>query len=99
MDIKEKIEEVVKKVTSDKDLIDDFKKNPVKTVEKVAGVDLPDDAVEKVVDAIKAKISVDDVKDKVSDALGSLKKLFQYISARLVYLERATVFVFTLWLF
>ncbi len=76
MDIKEKIEEVVKKVTSDKDLIDDFKKNPVKTVEKVAGVDLPDDAVEKVVDAIKAKISVDDVKDKVSDALGSLKKLF-----------------------
>lgn len=76
MDIKEKIEEVVKKVTSDKDLIDDFKKNPVKTVEKVAGVDLPDDAVEKVVDAIKAKISVDDVKDKVSDALGSIKKLF-----------------------
>lgn len=76
MDIKEKIEEVVKKVTSDKDLIDAFKKNPVKTVEKVAGVDLPDDAVEKVVDAIKAKISVDDVKDKVSDALGSLKKLF-----------------------
>ena len=76
MDIKEKIEEVVKKVTSDKDLIDDFKKNPVKTVEKVAGVDLPDDTVEKVVDAIKAKISVDDVKDKVSDALGSLKKLF-----------------------
>ena len=72
MDIKEKIEEVVEKVTKDEKLLDKFKKDPIKTVEGVIGVDLPDDVIEKVVDGVKAKISV----DKLSGALGSLKKLF-----------------------
>lgn len=72
MDIKEKIEEVVEKVTKDEKLLDKFKKDPIKTVEGVIGVDLPDDMIEKVVDGVKAKISV----DKLSGALGSLKKLF-----------------------
>lgn len=75
MDIKEKISDIVEKVTKDEDLIADFKKDPVKTIEKVAGVDLPDDVVDKVVDAVKSKISVDEVSDKVSDALGAFKKL------------------------
>ena len=72
MDIKEKIEEIVKQVKNDDSLMDDFKKNPVKTVEKMIGVDLPDDIIEKVVDGVKAKISV----DKLSGAMDSLKKLF-----------------------
>lgn len=72
MDYKEKIEDIVKKVTEDKDLVEKFKDDPIKTVEQAAGIDLPDDVVEKIVDAIKAKVSV----DKVSDALGALKKLF-----------------------
>lgn len=72
MDIKEKINEVVEKVTKDKSLKELFQKDPVKAVEKVLGVDLPDEIVKKVVDGVKAKISV----DKVSGALNSLKKLF-----------------------
>lgn len=72
MDIKEKINEVVEKVTKDKSLQEQFQKEPVKTVEKVLGVDLPDDAIEKIVEGVKGKISV----DKISGALGSLKKLF-----------------------
>ena len=48
------------------------KDDPVKTVEKLLGVDLPDDIIEKVVDGVKAKISV----DKLSGAMDSLKKLF-----------------------
>ena len=72
MDIKEKIEEVVEKVKSDEKLLDKFKKDPIKTVEGIIGVDLPDDVMEKVVDGVKAKVSV----DKLSGALGSLKKLF-----------------------
>ncbi len=72
MDIKEKIQEMVEKVTSDKDLQEQFQKEPVKAVEKVLGVDLPDDIVEKVVDGVKAKLTV----DKVSDVAGALKKLF-----------------------
>lgn len=72
MDIKEKINKVVEKVTKDKSLKELFQKDPVKAVEKVLGVDLPDEIVKKIVDGVKAKISV----DKVSCALDSLKKLF-----------------------
>lgn len=72
MDIKEKIQEMVEKVTSDKTLMEQFKKDPVKAVEKVLGVDLPDDIVEKIVDGVKAKITV----DKLDDVADALKKLF-----------------------
>lgn len=72
MDIKAKIEEIVEKVKNDDSLMEDFKKDPIKVVEKLVGVDLPDDIIEKVVDGVKAKVSV----DKISDAMDSLKKLF-----------------------
>lgn len=73
MDIKAKIEEVVEKVKGDKTIAERFKKEPVKVVEELAGVDLPDDMLEKIVDGVKAKISVDGVASK----LGGLGKLFK----------------------
>lgn len=72
MDIKEKISDIVEKVTKDEGLMEKFKDDPVKTVESVAGIDLPNDVIDKIIDTIKSKVSV----DKVTDALGSLKKLF-----------------------
>ena len=72
MDIKEKIEELVKKLTSDKKLLEKFEKNPLKVVEELIGVDLPDDMINKIIDGVKAKISL----DKVGDALGALSGLF-----------------------
>lgn len=72
MDIKAKIEEIVEKVKNDENFAADFKADPVKAVEKVIGVDLPDDQVNKVIDGVKAKVSVDDVKDKVGGLLGKL---------------------------
>ena len=72
MDIKEKIEELVKKLTSDKKLLEKFEKNPVKVVEELIGVDLPDDMINKIIDGVKSKISL----DKVGDALGALSGLF-----------------------
>ena len=72
MDIKAKIEEIVEKVKNDDNFAADFKADPVKAVEKVIGVDLPDDQINKVIDGVKAKISVDDVKDKVGGLLGKL---------------------------
>ncbi|MBQ3161121.1 MAG: hypothetical protein IJC04_03240 [Oscillospiraceae bacterium] len=72
MDIKAKIEEIVEKVKNDENFASDFKADPVKAVEKVIGVDLPDDQINKVIDGVKAKISVDDVKDKVGGLLGKL---------------------------
>ena len=74
MDIKEKIEEIVKKIGNDRNFEKEFKKNPVKAVESILGVDLPDDKIMQIVDGIKAKISVDDVRDKIGDILGKFKK-------------------------
>jgi len=71
-DIKEQITRVVEKVTKDEKLMEQFKKEPVKAVESVIGVDLPDDVINKVVDGVKAKISV----DKLGDIAGAIKKLF-----------------------
>lgn len=68
MDIKAKIEELTSKVQKDPSMMANFQKNPVKTVESLLGVDLPDDQIQKVVDGIKAKISV----DKLGDTLGGL---------------------------
>ena len=72
MDIKAKINELVEKIKSDPKMLADFKSEPVKVMEKLLGVDLPDDVVEKIIDGVKAKITL----DKAGDMLGSLKKLF-----------------------
>ena len=70
MDIKAKIEELVEKVKNDKGFAEEFKADPVKAVEKAVGVDLPDDQISKVVDGIKAKVSVDGLKDKIGGIFG-----------------------------
>ena len=72
LDIKAKIEEIVKKLTSDKNLMAKFEKNPASVIEQFAGVDLPDEQVNQLVEGIKAKIKL----DKVGDALGGLGGLF-----------------------
>ena len=72
MDIKEKIEELVEKIAKDKALQAQFKEDPISAVEKLLGVDLPNDVIEKIVDGVKAKLTV----DKLSDAAGALKGLF-----------------------
>ncbi len=72
LDIKEKVEELVEKVTKDPTLKAQFQKDPVKAVEKVLGVDLPDEAVEKIVAGVKGKLTV----DAVGDVADKLKKLF-----------------------
>ena len=72
MDLKAKIEEIVKKLTSDKNLLAKFEKNPIAVIESLVGIDLPDDQVDKLIEGIKAKISL----DKVGSALGSLGSLF-----------------------
>ena len=70
MDIKAKIEELVSKIKKDDKLMDKFKKEPVKTVEDLIGIDLPNDQIEKLVDGIKAKISLDSIGDKLGGLFG-----------------------------
>ena len=72
MDIKGKIDEIVGKLKSDKDLMGKFTTNPVGTVEGLIGVDLPDDQVNGIVEGVKAKINL----DNIGGALGGLGKMF-----------------------
>lgn len=37
-----KVQEVIKKIQEDPNLFEEFKKDPCKTVEKVAGINIPD---------------------------------------------------------
>lgn len=72
MDVKEQIKAVFDKVTTDKELQEQFQKEPVKALENVLGVDLPDDVINQVIQGVKAKLTI----DKASGAVDALKKLF-----------------------
>ena len=72
MDIKAKIEEIAKKLMSDKNLMAKFDRNPAAVIEELVGVDLPDQQVNQLVEGIKAKIKL----DQVGDVLGGIGKLF-----------------------
>ena len=68
MDLKKKVEELVAEIQKNPKLMNQFMENPIKVVEDLIGIDLPDDQIEKIVDAVKAKINL----DKVGDLLGGL---------------------------
>ena len=72
IDIKDILEKVVDKIKDDPQLLAKFKKDPVSVVEKLVGIDLPNDELEKVADLVKAKIDM----DKVGDVLEGLGGLF-----------------------
>jgi len=71
-ELKEKIESIVEKIQDSASLKEQFEKEPVKVIEKVLGVDLPDDIVEKIIDGVKAKLTA----EKLSGLAGKLKNLF-----------------------
>ena len=71
--LKEKIEAVVKKLMADKELMAKFEKNPASVIEEYIGIDLPDEQVNQAVEAIKAKIKL----EQVGDVLGGLAGLFK----------------------
>ena len=71
-ELKTKAEELVKKITDNKELLEKFKKDPTGTVKTLLQDKVSDDVVEKITDAVKAKINIDDAKG----ALNTLKGLF-----------------------
>lgn len=72
MDIKAKIEEIVQKIKLDKTFSSQFTSDPVKAVESLLGVNLPDDQINQIINGVKAKLSL----DKAGELFGSVKKLF-----------------------
>ena len=61
MGFKEKLGDIADKI-KDKDFQEDLKSDPTKAVEGITGIDLPNDKINKVIDAAKDKL--DDIVDK-----------------------------------
>ena len=76
MDIKAQITKITETLTKDKTLYELFQKEPVKALEKITGLDLPDEIVQQLIDGVKAKLTADTLKNAAEGALGAFKKLF-----------------------
>lgn len=57
MDIVKKVEEVIAHITKDPEFAESFKKDPVAALEKATHLDLPNEQLEAVAEAVKAKMS------------------------------------------
>ena len=59
MDLQEQIKKPLNRIGEDDSLRSLFQKDPVAAAEKVLGIDLPDDMMEKIIDGVKANLSLD----------------------------------------
>ena len=72
MDIQKIINDVVAKLKNNPDLVKSFLADPVKTLEKTLGIDLPDDQINPVIEGVKSKLGA----KAATGLLGKLKGLF-----------------------
>ncbi len=72
MDIKAKVQEIVSRIQGDAGLRSQFQNDPVKAVESVIGVEVPEDVVRQVTEGVKAALAA----GSLSGAADKLKGLF-----------------------
>lgn len=70
MDIKAKVEELVEKIQKDPGLLEKFQKDPVAAVESLLGVDLPDEQIKQLAEAVKAKINLNQIGGALNGLFG-----------------------------
>ena len=76
--INDKIETVFKSLLKDKDPLSGFKKNPVKIIEKILGVNLPDKQANAIIKGVMEKLSgegISAVLDKDGDGKVELNEV------------------------
>ena len=54
--LKAKAESLIKSISGDKDLLASFSKDPVGTLEKKLGIDLPDEQINQLIEMIKKQL-------------------------------------------
>ena len=72
--LKTKAESLVKSITGDKDLLAAFTKDPIGTLEKKLGIDLPDEQINQLIEMIKAKLGEAGTMTLFQKILGFFKK-------------------------
>jgi len=76
MDIQKIISEVLGKLNGNDDLIKKFTADPVKTLESLLNIDLPDEQINAVIAGVKAKLNIEEAAKGASGILGAVKDLF-----------------------
>ena len=76
MDIQKIITDVLKQLDGNEELVKKFTADPVKTLEKILKVDLPDEQLNAVIEAVKAKINLDDTIESAKNIFGAVKNIF-----------------------
>lgn len=76
MDIQKIINTVLEKLEGNDNLVNRFMKEPVKVLEELTGVDLPDDQINAVVEGVKAKLNLDETVKGARGVLDSVMGLF-----------------------
>lgn len=74
MDIKANVQELVEKIQKDPQLLKQFQSSPVKVVEQIIGMDLPDDQINQLADLVKAKLDLNKAGDLLKGFGGLFKK-------------------------
>ena len=83
MDIKAKVDEIVRKIKADDGLGKRFLKEPVKTLEDLLGVDLPDEQVKALVENVKKKLQSGEVAEKVGPAADTVADTLSDVAGKL----------------
>ena len=79
--IMDKVKEAVEKIQSDDGLMDNFKSDPIKTIEGLIGIDLPDEQLKNIADMVKAKLDpngsvVENLENQAEGIIDKVKGLF-----------------------
>lgn len=75
MDIQKLISDVLAKLKGDDKLVDRFMKEPVKVLESLLNIDLPDDQINAVIEGVKAKLKLDGAAENVKGVLDAVSGL------------------------
>lgn len=72
MDIPKVVQDLMSKFEKDESLKEKFMKDPVKTIKSLVEDHIPEDKIESIVEAVKAKLGI----EKASGLFGKLGKKF-----------------------
>lgn len=82
MDLKEMITKVEEKLKNDSGFKDALMKNPIKALEELLGIDIPEDTLKQILDAVKDKVDIKEASGfvkEVEEKLGGVEKIIEGI--------------------
>lgn len=79
----DKVEDIIKDLKENEELQEKFEHEPVKTIEELTGLNLPDEKVEKAIEFVKAKIDDTDIEAKMAALEDKLEAFGEKLEGKL----------------